>query len=1219
MHKRNQHLGPPDRANPGNPASVGAATKGDSAVSNPAIDPDATLIDLGQAPPASDATLENVDDTVVDTIQTFRAPGRGPARLQNVPVLQTGEVRAGRYEILQLLGEGGMGAVYKAMDHELDRPVALKLIRPELAANPSILARFKQELLLAHQVTHKNVIRIYDLGDDDGVKFITMEFVEGQDLRSLILERKKFPPNDAVEIIQQVCRALEAAHSVGIIHRDLKPQNVMRDRTGRILVMDFGLARTFAGDGMTQTGALVGTMEYMSPEQALAKDLDQRSDLFTLGLIFYELLAGVTPFKAESAVASLIKRNQERAVPLSDHDGTIPPALSNIVSKCLERDPDLRYQNAGDLLRDLDAWQGQGAAATLGFRAVRTWGEGIWAWIGAGMVIIILATTGILYRHELFSGSESRPAVQPQISLTILPFRNASGDRSLDWLSTTVAEMLRTDIGQSSTLRTVPSDRVSQVLHDLRIQPDANPGPDTLRRVAEFTSADRMLWGQYLKFDGHIRIDATLQDLKQQRNFTMNAEAGSEKDLPKVLQQLAESIEKNLALPAETIKELQAKSLKPSSQSVQALRYYGEGLPLLRQGKYLEAQESFQGAVQEDPSFALAYAKLGQVYSNLGYGNEAEQSTRKAVDLSQSLPLHEKYLIAAMHAQSLNDNKKAVEGYESLAKALPEDSDVQFALAGLYTTLGSFDKARASYDELLARDPKYVEALYGRGGVEISAGNSQAALEYLNRAVSLTIELGNDQEQSRLLYALGVAYSQLSKPEEALRNYKNALEIQRRLGAKHDLAMTLNGMGQIQDALGESAEVLKSFQEALALRRELGDKAGIGDTLIDLSGFYEARGRNEEALNVLKESLQIQRERGNQAYEALCLSNIGVNYADEGRYEDALTYLTQGAELREKLKDPGEMADSNFALAETLTKLGQYDQALPHYMKALELWRSLNDKRHEAYASYGLGNLFEQQGRLGAALDAVTEGLRTIREVQDRIGTAEMLGGYGNSLALLGKSQEAEKDLGEAVGLSREVKNLSLVGQNLNFQGDSAFYQGDFKAAGKFYQQALQVASQTTNRRLRLTSKFNLAKVAVKQGNSREPVAVLRGLAEQADAAGLKYLSVECSVYLGEAQMNQKDYSKAQEELNRALARSEKLGLQILQVKSRYLMATTLRLNGKGAEASRNYADAHRILDEMSEEAKSDTFLRRNDLSAIYAESAKWSQLPPAVASANPR
>src|SRR5439155_20468341 len=181
---------------------------------------------------------------------------------------------------------------------------------------------------------------------------------------------------------------------------------------------------------------------------------------------------------------------------------------------------------------------------------------------------------------------------------------------SINWLGTTVSEMLSTDMGESASLRTVSSDRVNQILHDLRIAPDSNLDPDTLRRVAEFTSADRLLWGQYLKLGERVRIDATLQDLKRQRNFALKAEASSEKELPKALQQLAESVEKSLALPPETIKELQAKSLKPSSQSIQALRYYSEGLQLARQGKNLDAVRQFEAATKEDPNFALAYSKL---------------------------------------------------------------------------------------------------------------------------------------------------------------------------------------------------------------------------------------------------------------------------------------------------------------------------------------------------------------------------------------------------------------------------------------------------------------------------------------------------------------------------------------------------------------------------------------------------------------------------------
>src|SRR5439155_14921998 len=441
------------------------------------------------------------------------------------PILSPGTVLAQRYEILQILGEGGMGAVYKADDRELNRPVALKVIRPDLAGNKSIIDRFKQELLLAHQVTHKNVIRIYDLGESEGLKFITMEYIEGEDLRTLIQEKTKLAPQEAVEIMQQVCRALEAAHSVGIIHRDLKPQNIMRDKSGRILVMDFGLARTLQGDGMTQTGALIGTMDYMSPEQALGKDVDQRSDLFTLGLIFYELLTGKMPYKADSVVASLLKRTQQRAAPVNSHDATIPAALSNAVSKCMEPDVNLRYQNAHEILADLEAWVSGRAAATLHFPPIRTWGRDIpWQWIGGFGAILIVVIAGFLFRDAL-SGPPTKTPTGPLVSLAIVPFRNASGDPSLDWVGGSLAEMLTTDVGQSSQLRLVSSDRMDQLLRELRISTGTSPDESTLRRLSDFSGADKLVWGQYAKFGDQIRIDAVLRDLKQLRTVPLKAEA----------------------------------------------------------------------------------------------------------------------------------------------------------------------------------------------------------------------------------------------------------------------------------------------------------------------------------------------------------------------------------------------------------------------------------------------------------------------------------------------------------------------------------------------------------------------------------------------------------------------------------------------------------------------------------------------------------------------
>src|SRR5215471_15304833 len=290
---------------------------------------------------------------------TSNAFGATMARRAGAGELGVGTLLGDRYEILALLGEGGMGAVYKAKDREVGHLVALKVIRPELANQQDILQRFKQELILARQITHKNVVRIFDLGQAEGVKFITMEFVEGRDLHSLLKEGRVFTLNEKVRIIQQVCRALEAAHAEGVVHRDLKPHNIMVEESGRIVVMDFGIARSMEGTaGQTSTGALLGTPAYMSPEQAKGDKVDTRSDLFSLGIIFYELLTGVAPFESETMVGLLLKRIQEKPIPPVERDPAIPQGLNDIVLKCMTVDLNDRYQSAQEISQDLHAWQG---------------------------------------------------------------------------------------------------------------------------------------------------------------------------------------------------------------------------------------------------------------------------------------------------------------------------------------------------------------------------------------------------------------------------------------------------------------------------------------------------------------------------------------------------------------------------------------------------------------------------------------------------------------------------------------------------------------------------------------------------------------------------------------------------------------------------------------------------------------------------------------------
>jgi len=1211
MQKQDPRFDPKDRANSTNQPAVGVPVKGDSSGSHPPADPDATMVDFpapSSDPPAHtmDAQATQVDITPPPHRVTIRASSRFQAP---VAALQTGDVLGGRYEILQLLGEGGMGAVYKAMDRELDRPVALKLIRPELASNPSILARFKQELLLAHQVTHKNVIRIYDLGDADGVKFITMEFVEGEDLRALIQESKKFSPEQAVEIIQQVCRALEAAHAVGVIHRDLKPQNIMRDRAGRILVMDFGLARTFEGDGMTQTGALVGTMEYMSPEQALAKDLDQRSDLFTLGLILYELLTGVTPFRADSVVASLLRRTSERAIPVSDHDQTIPRALSNIVSKCLERDPALRYQNAGELLRDLDAWQGNHAGATLGFQpAVEPWGRTIpWPLLMGIATVLVLAIVGYIFRAALFAPSAKKVASGPAVSLAILPFRNASGDPSLDWLGPSLSDMLSTDVGQSASLRTISQDRLHQVISDLRIAPNASIEPATLRSLAEFSNADTLVSGQFAKFGGQIRIDATLQDLKHDRSVPIKIDAVDEKDIPGAVDRLAASIRDNLAISSDAIKELKASSFQPSSHSAPALRDYDQGIQLLRDGKNLEAVKALQSATKEDENFALAYSRLADADSALGYDGDAEQASRKAIQLSQALPPAEKYLIEAAHARVVKDNKRAIEAYENLAKSMPENSDVESALGGLYTDTGNYDKARAQLSKLLASDPKNIKALWQMGVVEIVSGNPQAALDPLNKGLSLAVQLDAQELKALILQSMGISYRIMNKPDDAMRNYQDAMAINQRLGLKRALASNLVEMAVVQNTQGKVEAALSDYNQALQLQREIGMKKEVGDTLIDMGVVYESKGDYDKALQNYKESLQIQRDAGDENYQALCLSNIGGVYLAKGDSDNALTYLQQALQLREKLNAPASIAATLSALGQVYITTGQYDQALTTSMRALDLWRKAGNGRGAADESHDIGLVFQHQGRFGAAVHAMQDAVDGYRTVGDRsTDMAALLKDLADALAQAGRGPEAEPLLKEAQSLVGDIKNESLKAQLLSTQGDIRRYSGDTKAADTFYQQALKSAMRGSSPEDILICKLHAAEIALGKGSSEASIREFRKLTQEADSRNLKYLSLESSVDGAEAMIARKDFIGAEQELQTALGKSEKMGARFQSARIHYLLGSALRQSGHSSDAPQHYRVALNLMEDMQKDAGAEKLLDRADLKSMFTEATQF-------------
>jgi eukaryotic-like serine/threonine-protein kinase len=740
-------LGGRDPLRPDESATVVDGAAAVRAVSDSAIPPPSDpmmTVDIGpESPTIADAPRTQPSSFVSDADQATFPPGT---------------VLGQRYEILATLGRGGMGAVYKARDREVNRVIALKVIRPDLAGNSSIIDRFKQELVLSHQVTHRNVVRIYDLGEADGVKFITMEYIEGNDLRSIIKERNAFPPGEAVETMIQICRALEAAHGVGVIHRDLKPQNIMRDRQGRVVVMDFGLARLVESDGMTQTGALVGTMEYMSPEQALGSTLDQRSDLFTLGLIFYELLTGKMPFRADSVLASLIKRTQERAAPVTSHDSSIPTVLASIVSKCMERDPKLRYQNATELLEDLEAWQGKRAAATLRFPAsARLWGQTIPGhWVGGVAAALMLVGVGFLLRDKFTGGSTPKAgSASAPVSVLVADFENDTSDPIFDG---TLEPMFNVALEGASFINAFNRGTAHQLAEKLP-HPTSKLDEQVARLIAVSQGIGAIVTGSLSSRGSEYKlsvkaVDAITGKTLATDDLTVTGKDQLLLDVPK----LAAPIRKALGDTTPESVQLAAEQGTFQASNLEAVHQYSVGMEQYAEGKNEDALKSFSKAVELDPNFARAYAGMAALASNLGQEQNAEKYAKMAMEHLDRMTERERYFVRGMYYVSAGNWQKCVEEYGDLIKKYHSQFG-QNNLATCYAQLHNMPKAMEEGRKALDLAPKDAAVRLNSALYSCYATQFQSCEQEANEVFKIN---PNDEEAF-----LALAYAQTGQNQVA--------------------------------------------------------------------------------------------------------------------------------------------------------------------------------------------------------------------------------------------------------------------------------------------------------------------------------------------------------------------------------------------------------------------------------------------------------------------
>ncbi len=691
--------------------------------------------------------------------------------LQTTPIeLKTGTIFAGRFEVIEELGKGGMGKVYKVLDKEVNEKIALKLLKPEIATDEKTIERFRNELKFARKIGHPNVCRMYDLNREGDTHYITMELVSGEDLKSTITRIGQFPIGKAISIAKQVCDGLAEAHRLGVVHRDLKPQNIMLDKEGNARIMDFGIARSLKAKGITGAGVMIGTPEYMSPEQVEVKDVDQRSDIYSLGVILYEMVTGRLPFEGETSIAIAMKHKSEPPQDPGKLNTQIPEDLSRVILKCLEKDREKRYQSGGEVRSELDAIEKgmpttervvpkrkpiTSKEITVTFSMKKLF---IPALVIAAVIIAALVVWQLLPRKEIV-----------KTSVVVISFENQTGEKSYDYLRKAIPNLLITSLEQSKYLSVMTWER----MHDLLKQIGKEDTEDIDRELGfELCLMDNVaaiVLGSFVKAGDVFATDVKVLDVKTKKllKSAQSKGEGVGSILNKQIGELSKEISQGVGLSEQKIEPAQLRIADMTTSSMEAYKYFLQGREEFEQFYYDDARKSLEKAVELDPEFAVAYLYLGRALSSLGMSKERDAANEKAKALAQKASEKEKLYIEAHYTSG--DKRLSI--LQEMAEKYPKEKQVHYELASYYDSREMFDKAIEEYERALELDPNYGYALNSFAYMYSDMGEYDKSIEYFKKYASVNPHDANPVD------SMAELYFRMGRLDEAISKYKEVLEI----------------------------------------------------------------------------------------------------------------------------------------------------------------------------------------------------------------------------------------------------------------------------------------------------------------------------------------------------------------------------------------------------------------------------------------------------------
>jgi serine/threonine protein kinase/predicted Zn-dependent protease len=802
--------------------------------------------------------------------------------------LTAGTTFARRYQIIEDLGKGGMGRVYKAFDTEVREKLALKLLNPDIGTDERTIERFRNELKLARQISHRNICRMYDFSCEEGTYYITMEYVSGEDLKSLIHRIGALPIGKAVSIAGQVAEGLSEAHRLGVIHRDLKPQNIMIDRDGNARIMDFGIARSIAARGITGAGVMIGTPEYMSPEQVDGKEADPRADIYSLGIILFEMLTGRLPFEGDTPLSVAVKQKTDSPPDPKSLNAQIPDELGRIVLKCLEKSKEKRYQSAGEVLADLARIEKTLPTTTHPLPLKKTLTSKqitvqfslkkvLWPAVAITAVIAGAIAIWRVIPHK----------AGPKRAIAVIGFQNRTGDKNLDYLQEAIPNLLITSLEQSGHFRVTSWERLKDLLRqsgrDAAAVGDEEAGFDVCRK----DDIDALVLGSYIKAGETFATDAKVLDVANKQLLrSASAKGDGVSSLLKTqIDEISRSISRGIGPITAKIEIGQPKIADLTTSSMEAYNYFLRGRDDYEKFYWGDARKFLEKAVSLDPTFAVAYLYLGKVAGTLYNTKEQTEAYEMAKRYSTKATEKERLYIEAGYASVVERNaEKRLRLLLELIKKYPQEKQFHFELGSFYESRGKLPEAIKEYEKAIALDPNFGFAINQVAYAYARVGDFNKAIQYFERYA--TINPG----QANPVDSLAELYVRMGKFDEAKAKYQEALEI------RPDFSESCIGLAYIF-ALEENYAETKRWLEELIKRAATPMEKMEGYWLKSYFGYF--LGQWDESLPEFSAIIEQMLKVG--AFSALNATRVimGYLYADREAYDLAReafqTYSTWAA------------------------------------------------------------------------------------------------------------------------------------------------------------------------------------------------------------------------------------------------------------------------------------------------------------------------------------